>query len=332
LAAGVAQIIIVITFNLPTMQAQDIATLATYLLSAIAGTLVGTALAPFILYLSSVLFDVTTIVQMIELSRPSHPLLQQMLLQAPGTYHHSLMVANLAEQAAERIGADALVTRVGAYYHDIGKVPNPHFFIENQLQGLNVHDHLDPVTSAALLINHVTDGLKLARQYRLPSRVRGFIAEHHGTLKTKFQYTLAQKEGGSPPDESLFTYPGPRPQSKETALVMLADGCEAVVRAQKPADVEGLDNIIRTIMADRLSERQLDESNLTLRELELIRQSFFETLRGAYHPRIQYPSIQSQPQLNATAGVDTPTSQTPEDGLTETIRLTAIPSEPDISI
>ena len=330
LAAGVAQCIIVIAFNLPTMQPQDFATLATYLLSAIGGTLVGTAIAPFILYLSSVLFDVTTIMQLIELSRPSHPLLQQMLLQAPGTYHHSLMVANLAEQAAERIGADALMTRVGAYYHDVGKVPNPHFFIENQLQGMNVHDQLDPVTSAALLINHVTDGLKLARQYHFPSRIRSFIAEHHGTLKTKYQYALAKKEGGLLPDDSLFTYPGPRPQSKEAALVMLADGCEAVVRAQKPADVEALDNIIRTIMADRLSERQLDDSNLTLRELELIRQSFFDTLRGMYHPRIQYPSMQTQPQLNTPQGVAMPDPHT--DDLTEKIDLASIPRAPDISL
>ncbi len=329
-AAGVAQMIIVIAFNLPTMQSQDIATLTTYLLGAVGGTLVGTAIAPFILYLSSVLFDVTTLMQMIELSRPSHPLLQQMLLQAPGTYHHSLMVANLAEQAAERIGADALVTRVGAYYHDIGKVPNPHFFIENQLQGMNVHEQLDPVTSAALLINHVTDGLKLARQFRLPSRVRGFIAEHHGTLKTKYQFVLAQKEGGPWLDESLFTYPGPRPQSKETALVMLADGCEAVVRAQKPADVESLDTIIRNIMTDRLSDHQLDESNLTLRELELIRQSFFETLRGVYHPRIQYPSAQTQPQLNTAQPVVV--SNQDDNDLTESIGLATIPREPDISI
>lgn len=337
LLAGLVQIIVVLAFNLPTMQTQDMATLATYLLGAVAGTLVGAASAPFILYASSVLFDITTIVQLLELARPSHPLLQQMLLQAPGTYHHSLMVANLAEQAAERIGADALITRVGAYYHDIGKVPNPHFFIENQLQGVNVHDQLDPVTSASLLINHVRDGLKLARQYRLPSKVRAFIAEHHGTLKTKYQLTLALSNMTDPLDESLFTYPGPRPQSRETALVMLADGCEAVVRAQKPADVEALDGVIRTIMSDRLAERQLDDSNLTLRDLELIRQSFFETLRGAYHPRIQYPTSKNKmPQLVTQAPITAPIApiapQAEGSELTETLHIHGAAAESDVDV
>jgi putative nucleotidyltransferase with HDIG domain len=230
------------------------------------------------------------------------------------------MVANLAEQAAERIGADSLLTRVGAYYHDIGKLANPHFFIENQLHGLNVHDQLDPATSAAILRNHVSDGLRLARQYRLPARLQAFIAEHHGKTKMKYQLALATKGSTEPPDLSQFTYPGPRPQSKETALVMLADGCEAIVRAQRPVNLEAMDAALREILTDRLADHQLDDSNLTLRDLDFVRQSFLDSLRGAYHPRIQYPQAKraqdapaaealpesSGTALNSQGGVEQP--------------------------
>ena len=302
IAAALGQALVILAFNLPTMQSQDAPQLASYLVASLFSGVFAAALAPVLLYLSGLALGTTTLLQLIELSRPSHPLLQQMLLHAPGTYHHSLMVANLSEQAAERIGADSLMTRIGAYYHDIGKLVNPHFFIENQLQGMNVHDQLDPATSAAILRNHVTDGLKLARQYRLPSNIQAFIAEHHGTTKMRYQLALATQDSGEPPDLSQFTYPGPRPQSKETSLVMLADGCEAIVRAQRPANLEALEAAVRQILTDRLADHQLDDSNLTLKELELIRQSFMETLRGAYHPRIQYPPTKrSAPEVAPAA-------------------------------
>ena len=299
IAAGVMQALIILAFNLPAMQAQDAPQLASYLIASITSGVLAAALALTLLYFSGWVLDITTIIQLIELSRPSHPLLQQMLLQAPGTYHHSLMVANLSEQAAERIGADSLLTRVGAYYHDIGKMANPHFFIENQLQGLNVHDQLDPATSAAILRSHVSDGLKLARQYRLPSRIQAFIAEHHGKTKMKYQLALATQGSTEPPDLSQFTYPGPRPQSKETALVMLADGCEAIVRAQRPANLEAMEAALREILTDRLADHQLDDSNLTLRDLDMVRQSFLDSLRGAYHPRIQYPQVKRNQDVPA---------------------------------
>lgn len=261
-----------------------------YLLgAALASGLLSAAIAPALLYVAGLLFDIITPIQLVELSRPSHPLLQQLLTRAPGTYHHSLMVANLAEQAAERIGADSLLTRVGAYYHDIGKSLHPYFFIENQVDTGNVHDQLDPQTSSRILQNHVTDGVALARKFHLPSRIQAFITEHHGTTKTGYQYALAAQADGEPVDETPFRYAGPRPQSRETALVMLADGCEAAIRARRPATPEDTEAILRKVISERLADHQLDDANLTLRELELVRQSFLETLRGAYHPRIEYP-------------------------------------------
>lgn len=288
--AGLAQCLIVLAFNLPTLQPNDVPLLTVYLLASFASGVLSAGLALAILFLTGAAFDVTTVVQLIELSRLSHPLLQQMVTQAPGTYHHTLMVTNLAENAAERINADSLLIRVGSYFHDIGKLANPHFFIENQLEGVNPHERLDPLTSSIILQNHVADGLKLAAKYRLPSKVRAFIAEHHGTTKTHYQYIRACEQNNSEVDAQPFRYPGPRPQSKETALLMLADGSEAAVRAARCTTIEEMDEVLRRLFADRLADHQLDDSNLTLREMEIVRQSFLETLRGLYHPRVQYPS------------------------------------------
>jgi len=289
LLAGIAQSAVLMVMRLSVVQAGDLPTLATMLGVSLLGGVLSAGVAIALLYLSGVLFDVTTVVQLSELSRLSHPLLQRMVTQTPGTYHHTLMVAHLAENAAERIGADALLTRVGAYFHDIGKLNNPQFFVENQLEGFNPHDRLDPLTSSTILRNHVTDGLKLAAKYRLPARLRAFIAEHHGTTKTQYQYVQACQASGQAVDADAFRYPGPRPRSKETAIVMLADGSEAIVRAGRFASFDEIDNALRQIFADRLADHQLDDSELTLREIELVRQSFLETLRGVYHPRMQYP-------------------------------------------
>jgi len=301
--AGLAQCVVVLAFNLPTFQPNDAPLVGIYLLASLANGVLSAGLALAILFISGALFDVTTVVQLTELARLSHPLLQEMVTKAPGSYHHSLMVANLAEQAAERIGADSLLTRVGAYFHDVGKMANPHFFIENQLEGLNPHDQLDPLTSSTILQNHVSDGLKLAAKYRLPARVRAFIAEHHGTTKTSYQYAQACKDNGGPVDATRFRYPGPRPQSKETALVMLADGSEASVRSCRCSSLEEMDEVIRRVFTERLGDHQLDDSDLTLREMDVVRHSFLETLRGMYHPRIQYPQMamagRSQAQQHA---------------------------------
>ncbi len=250
------------------------------------------------LFLIGSLFDITTTLQLLELARPTHPLLNELLRHSPGTYHHTLMVANLAEQAAERIGANPLLTRVGAFYHDIGKTARPYMFVENQVEGANVHDQLNPRTSAEIIISHVNDGLELAKRYRLPSRVRAFIPEHHGTMRVSFLYQKAVDEsptGAAGVDEKAFRYPGPKPQTKETALLMLADGCEATVRATRPATPEELNEIIRKVIADRMAWGQLDECPLTLSDLDLIRQSFGATMQGMFHPRLRYPGQEAKP-------------------------------------
>jgi cyclic-di-AMP phosphodiesterase PgpH len=253
------------------------------------------------LFLIGNLFDVTTTLQLMELARPTHPLLQLLLMKTPGTYHHTLMVANLAEQAAGRIGADPLLVRVGAFYHDVGKTTQPYMFVENQVEGSNIHEKLDPRTSAGIIARHVTDGLELARRYRLPSRIRAFIPEHHGTMRVGFLYHKAVQQASgdeSQVDDRSFRYPGPKPQSKETALLMLADGCEAAVRAKGPSSVEELSQIVRKVVADRVACNQLSDCPLTLHDLDVIRQSFTLTLQGVFHPRIQYPE---------TSEVTTPT-------------------------
>jgi putative nucleotidyltransferase with HDIG domain len=246
------------------------------------------------------LLGMTTALQLMELSRPDHPLLQLLLRTAPGTYQHSLQVANLAEQAAERIGADTLLTRVGALYHDAGKIMDPIFFIENQVPGNpNPHDELDPTTSAAIIVQHIPKGLELARKYRLPRRIHDFISEHHGDMITRYQYSKALEAAGR--DESKlnledFQYPGPAPQSKETALLMLADGCEARVRAEHPKNEEELRALIKEIIDLHLKIGSLRYTDLTLYDLEMILDSFTTTLRGIYHPRIKYPKLEALPE------------------------------------
>jgi putative nucleotidyltransferase with HDIG domain len=213
------------------------------------------------------------------------------MTEAPGTYHHSILVANLAERAAEAIGADALLVRVGCYYHDIGKALRPGFFVENQFDGESVHDLLDPATSARMILAHVNDGLTLARRYRLPGRVQDFIAEHHGTRLVTYFYHRAQQQQNAV-DPRQFQYPGPRPQSKETAIAMLADAVEARARATRDHSVENIGRIVDEIVAQRLSDGDLDECDLTLRDLATIRATFKRVLQGVYHPRIEYPSAQ----------------------------------------
>ena len=245
------------------------------------------------------ILGITTAIQLLEISRPDHPLLQFILTNAPGSYQHSLQVANMAEQAAKDIGADQLLTRVGVLYHDAGKAANPSFFIENQVAGnINSHDDLDPYLSAATIIQHVPDGVELAKKYRLPSRIIDFIKEHHGTLMTKYFYVKAVEMNNNDSesvDINEFRYPGPKPQSKETAVLMLADGIEARARADKPANREELEEIIHGVIDFCLKEGQLEDTDLTMRDLNIIVNSFSNTLINTYHPRIKYPELKTQP-------------------------------------
>ena len=232
--------------------------------------------------------DVATRLRLMELGQLHAPLLRRLQDEAPGTFHHSILVGNLAERAANQVGADSLLVRVGSYYHDIGKLGRPGFFIENQFADTNPHDGLDPTTSSEILREHVHHGLELARRQRLPERVRAFIQEHHGTLRTAYFYRLAA-QADPEVDPARFAYAGPRPRSRETAIVMLADSTEATVRAAKDRSPERIDGIVESVIAERLAEGQFDECDLTLRDLRLIAESFKHSLRAIYHPRVEYP-------------------------------------------
>ncbi len=235
-----------------------------------------------------VLFGITTRVQLMELSQLNAPLLRRLQDEAPGTFHHSIIVGNLAERAADLVGADALLTRVGCYYHDIGKVLQPGMYIENQLGGETPHETMSPVDSARVIRQHVTGGVELARHERLPARVQAFIPEHHGTRLVAYFYRKAAEDDPNV-DPALFTYEGPRPQSKETAIVMLADSTEAMVRSSPDRTQERIDGLVEEVIAERMAEGQLDDSDLTLRDLRTIAESFKATMRAVYHPRVQYP-------------------------------------------
>jgi putative nucleotidyltransferase with HDIG domain len=250
------------------------------------------------------LLGITTHLQLLELAHPTQPLLSRLAREAPGTYHHSLVVSNLAEAAAEVVGADPLLTRVGVLYHDIGKVLHPELYVENQANRINIHDSLDPLTSARLIEEHVTEGVKLAKRARLPKPIVDIIQQHHGTTLIKYFYAKA-KEAGLAVDEQAFRYPGPRPQSKEAAVVMLADSVEAAVRAAaqsgklyEPGDPHSvskrLAEIVDRVIRERLEDGQLDDADLTFRQITEIRRVFLTMLEGVYHPRVEYPEVRRE--------------------------------------
>ena len=300
MAITIAGCLVILIFRLPLPSTTWI-NIAEIGAAAFLNGLISASLSILLHAVFAPILDLLTPMQLLDLTRPDHPLLSLLLRDAPGTYQHSLQVANLAEQAAENIGVDPLFIRAGALYHDIGKISNPAFYIENQLPGFeNPHDSMDPVESAQVIITHVADGLKLAKKYRLPGRIQDFITEHHGTAITSYQYHNAVKNASN--DESLvnkdaFRYPGPRPQSRETAMLMLADACEARMRAEHPSDDEGLIALIRSVISGRLASGQLDDTRLTMQDYYVIADSFATTLRGVYHPRLHYPN----PELPAVS-------------------------------
>ena len=249
-------------------------------------------------------FGILTVFQLLELANPSQPLLRRLLVETPGTYHHSLMVGNLAERAAEAIGADPLVTRVAAYYHDIGKLENPLAFIENQAGGENIHDQLEPEVSAQVLKQHVADGIDVAYKAKLPKVLIAYIPQHHGTAIMSYFYARAKERAAEPygglatvegakaaaaVDERKFRHAGPKPQNREAALIMLADGVEASVRSLVSRDEPAIRAMVTRIIDERISDGQFDECDLTLRDLERIRTAFVEQLLGMYHTRVAYP-------------------------------------------
>lgn len=298
---GLVQAAVVFVFSLDELAAAPLSLLLKLSICILGGIISG-GLTVGGLFLLTPLFDLTTTFRLTELSRPNHPLLQRLLREAPATFNHVMMVASLAEQGAERIGANTLLTRVGAYYHDVGKLLRPYFFSENQ-QGLsNPHDRLDPYTSVDVLAGHIRDGVRLAEQFHLPAKVRAFIPEHHGTMRVSFFYSKAVKAAGGDADlvdENHFRYPGPSPQSRETLLVMLADGSEAATRARRPTTVEELEEVITQIIQQRIDQGQMDECPITLQELKAVKQTYVELLRGAFHPRVSYPDSPKKQDTNS---------------------------------
>ncbi len=241
-------------------------------------------------FLESV-FNIVTPLKLLEISNPNHPLLKRLLIEAPGTYHHSLMVGNLAEIATEDIGGNALLSRAGAYFHDVGKLKRPDFFKENQLSE-NPHDRMTPNLSTLVITSHAKDGVDIAIKYKLPTAIRDIIKQHHGTTLVAYFFHRAMKAGG---DEEIkqenFRYEGPRPQTKEAAVVMLADSVEAAVRSMTDKTEGKIEGLIRKIIKDKLDDGQLDMCQLTLSDLDTIAKSFMRVLSGYFHAREQYPEI-----------------------------------------
>lgn len=256
------------------------------------GSLLATLLCIGLQPLLEGIFNLPTPMKLMELSNPNNPLLRRLLLEAPGTYHHSTIVSNLAEAAAEAIGANPLLARVGGYYHDIGKLKRPLFFAENQLGGVNAHDHTDPYVSAAIVTAHTRDGVALAKQYRLPLAVQHIIGEHHGDTPVMFFYHKAlQMADGKPVDISAFRYDGRHPQTKEGAIVMLCDTIEAAVRTMKNPTTDGIEEFIVKLVRGKLEDGQLNDCPLTLRDIDRICAAATQVLLGVFHERIEYPDL-----------------------------------------
>ncbi len=246
---------------------------------------------------------ITTDQTLLEWADPNRPLLKRLSMEAPGTYAHTINVANLSESAANAIGANGLLCRVGVYYHDVGKMLKPHFFIENQPGGRNPHDKLKPATSASIVREHVTEGIRLAREAKLPQVLIDFIPEHHGTQEISFFYEKAKTEMGEEElDPELFQYPGPRPRSRETAIVMLADTVESATRSMQEPTRERIRELIDMLVDGKIQARQLDEAPLTLRDLGIIKDAFEKVLAGVYHHRIDYPHTRHLTQTGNGGG------------------------------
>jgi len=234
-------------------------------------------------------FDVTTDITLLELSDMNRPLLKRVALEAPGTYHHSIIVANLAEAGAKSIGANVLLARVGAYYHDIGKIEKPEYFVENQTGAKNKHEKLVPSMSALILESHVKEGAEMAVEANLPKMIIDFIQEHHGTTLMSYFYNKALEQGATQELIDEYRYPGPKPRSKETAIVMLADAVEAASRTLEDPKPSRIKSLVKKIIDSKLEAGELADSNLTFRELSTIQQSFLPVLISVFHPRVEYP-------------------------------------------
>jgi putative nucleotidyltransferase with HDIG domain len=261
------------------------------------GLMAGFFLGGFLPFIER-LFGIVTGISLLELGDITHPLLQELVRRAPGTHNHSVTVGTIAEAAAERIGANALLVRVGAYFHDIGKMLKPHYFIENQSGTVNRHANLAPAMSTLIIIGHVKDGVDLGRQHNLPEPIIDLIEQHHGTTLVEYFYREATRRSTGDPDaggvqESAFRYPGPKPQTREAGILMLADAVESASRTLSDPTPGRIEGLVTMLWEKRLQDGQFDECGLTLRELAQIRESLIKSLIGIYHGRIKYPEQRS---------------------------------------
>jgi len=288
MSVSIVNVVFIAFYLLMTQSDYGASELLFYGIAAITSGLLSGALTIGLLPFFESAFGMLSAMKLIELSNPNHPLLKKILTETPGTYHHSVMVANLADAACESIGADGLLARVGCYYHDIGKTKRPGFFIENQMSHTNPHDSLPPETSRDIILSHGTDGAKLLQKHKLPKEIIDIAEQHHGTSLLKYFYYKA-KENGNQVKEEEYRYAGPKPQKKETAVISIADSVEAAVRSMKQPTSEKIQEIVQSIIKDKLHDGQFDECDLTLKELETIERVLCETLNGIFHSRIEYP-------------------------------------------
>jgi hypothetical protein len=242
------------------------------------------------------IFKVLTNISLLELSDFNHPLMRRLILEAPGTYQHSLVMANLSEAAAEAIGANSLLVRVGAYYHDIGKLVKPQYFIENLVNYKDMHKKLKPSMSKLIIFNHVKEGVELAKRHHINPQIINFIRQHHGKTLVYYFYSRAKEIEPDQKHEEEYKYPGPKPQSKEIAIVALADSVEAISRTVSEPNPARIEEMVREVVKKRFLEGELDESSLTLKDLEKITQSFIRILNATYHTRIKYPKENNNPK------------------------------------
>ncbi len=274
---------------LTTLLSGTITGLVTYSVYALLGCVLSSIIAVGFQPIFESLFNLPTGNKLLELTNPNHPLLKKLMMEASGTYHHSIIVANLAEAAAENINANPLLARAGAYFHDVGKLSRPEYFKENQVD-VNPLDAVDPYVSAALVTAHTRDGVQLAAKYRLPLEIQQIIGEHHGDTPVMFFYNKALQQAGSQPvDIANFRYPGPRPSSKEAGIVMLADTAEAAVRSIQNPTPQSIRERIDTLVRGKLEDGQLSDCPITMREIEGICEAFCKVLNGVFHERIEYP-------------------------------------------
>ncbi|EET87288.1 metal dependent phosphohydrolase [Clostridium carboxidivorans P7] len=282
---------VILTFSVGFLLSNSVADVTQKALLACIGSILSGILTIGLLPFFESTFDVITTIKLLEISNPNHPLLKRLLMEAPGSYHHSILVGNLAEIAAEEVGGNPVLARVASYYHDVGKIKRPYFFKENQLGSDNPHDKITPNLSTLIITSHVKDGVELAKQYKIPKAVRDIIEQHHGTSLVKYFYVTMKNSSERPDDvkEEDFRYPGPVPETKEGAIIMLADAVEAAVRSISEPTKGKIEEMVNKIIKNRLNEGQLDNCNLTLKDINKIRKSFLKVLTGIYHQRIEYP-------------------------------------------